>query len=138
MTVIQDWLGNLPWKMQTVVITGIRGCDGLTKYDASKHVSRAIRRVSLKNADRTTTYMQHDAQAELHEAVEKFVEDLDRYPVHYVLHVAHACEIIGYKHLDRNIAAMFLRAYSEIVQAMHMNPEEEASLDVRLADNREA
>jgi hypothetical protein len=82
--VMQDWLMELSWKMQTVVITGIRGCDGLTKNDPSKQLGRAIRLTALRNADATTTYMRHDF-TKVMLATKEFVDDLDKYPNHYVM-----------------------------------------------------
>lgn len=135
-SVLQDWLQELPWKMQTVVITGIRGCDGLSKNDPSKQLGRAIRMAALNNADATTTYMRHDFSV-VFAATKTFVDDLDRYPVHFVMHVAHACEILGYKHPKADFRAAFNSIYMQIVWALHLRPEPSESLDNRLADRRE-
>jgi hypothetical protein len=110
-SVFQPWLTTISRKMQTVIVTGLRGCDGLTKFDPSKHISRSIRMAALKNADTTTTYMKHDLFEELLEANKKFVADLDRYPVHFVLHMMHACEILGYKHPDQHTRDVFSAVY---------------------------
>lgn len=134
-SVMQDWLMQLTWKMQTVVITGIRGCDGLSKEDVSKQIGRAIRTVALKNADATTTYMRHDFTKAL-EAAKAFVNDLDRYPVHFVMHVAHACEIVGYEHPDKETCTAFNAIYQQIVWALHLRPEPLESMRHRLADRR--
>ena len=136
MNVLQDWMDHLSFKMQTVIITGIRGCDGLSKTDVSKHISRAIRGVSLRNADTTTTYMNHPIEQTV-ESARQFVDDLDRYPVHYVLHLAHACEIIGYKHPDELTRGRFHGIYSLIVWSMHLKPETELMMDKRLSDRKE-
>lgn len=136
MNVLQEWMNDLSWKMQTVIITGIRGCDGLSKKDVSKHISRAIRQVSLRNADATTTYMNHP----LDEAVASaklMCDDLDKYPVHFVLHLAHACEIIGYKHPLTDTREKFIGIYRLIVWNMHLQPETELMLDHRLSDRKE-
>lgn len=135
-SVFQEWLQLLTWKMQTVIITGLRGCDGLTKFDPSKHVSRSIRMAALKNADQSTTYMKHDMFEELAEAADKFVDDLDRYPVHFVMHMAHACEIIGYRHPEPGTRAQFSAVYNKIVWALHLRPESKESMEHRLADNK--
>lgn len=134
--VLQDWMMELSWKMQTVIITGIRGCDGLSKNDPSKQIGRAIRLTALRNADATTTYMRHDF-AKVMEATKTFVDDLDRYPVHFVMHLAHACEIVGYLHPDREVAGAFNAIYQQIVWALHLRPEPMEGLLHRLADKRE-
>ncbi len=136
-SVFQDWLQNISWKQQTVIVTGLRGCDGLSKKDPSKHISRSIRMAALKNADTTTTYMKHNLFEELLEAAKVFVDDLDRYPTHFVLHMMHACEIIGYKHPEERVREVFSAVYNQIVWAMHLRPESKESLDHRLADKTE-
>ncbi len=136
-SVFQEWLQTISWKQQTVIITGLRGCDGLSKYDPSKHISRSIRMAALKNADTTTTYMKHDLFDELLESAKKFIADLDKYPLHFVLHMAHACEIIGYKHPDDKTRETFNAVYNQIVWAMHLRPESKESMDHRLSDKKE-
>ena len=135
-SVLQDWLMELPWKMQTVIITGIRGCDGLSKNDCSKQLGRAIRMTALRNADPTTTYMRHDF-SKVVEASKAFVDDLDRYPVHFVMHVAHACEIIANKHPEESTRDTFNGIYQRIVWALHLRPEPKGYLDSRLGDKRD-
>jgi hypothetical protein len=123
--------------MQTVIVTGIRGCDGLSKFDPSKHISRSIRMAALKNADTTTTYMKHNIFEELIESSDKFIADLDKYPMHFVMHMTHACEIIGYKHPDPRTREIFSSVYNKIVWSLHLRPESEVYLDHRLADKKE-
>ena len=136
-SVFQNWLQSISWKMQTVIVTGIRSCDGLSKFDPSKHISRSIRMAALKNADTTTTYMKHNIFEELIESSDKFIADLDKYPMHFVMHMMHACEIIGYKHPDQRTREIFYSVYSKIVWSLHLRPEPLASLDHRLTDKKE-
>ncbi len=59
---------------------------------------------------------------------------MDQYPVHWLLHLLQAAEIVAYKHPDKIIANYWLYFYSKGVEAMHLNPETEEQLDLRLQD----
>lgn len=133
-SVVQDWVGTAcTWKQQTVLLCALRGCDGVPKEDPSKKVTRQIRRMVLHSADGPGKDKFMEEQ-ELQEVVGVVAEDLDHYPVHWVMHTIHAFEIIAYKH--PNIAARkeFLTAYSRLVKALHLSIETEQDLDKRLSD----
>lgn len=133
-SVIQDWLSadNISWKQQTVALSVIRGCDGQSKYDLSKKFTRKLRRTLLKNAaEENTSFMRDEMTLE---EVREFAEDCDKYPMHFVMHVCHACEIIGFKHPELNVGLWFLNAYYIIVDALHLKPETLVECDYRLRD----
>jgi hypothetical protein len=52
--------------------------------------------------------------------------------MHFVAHTMHAAEIVGYKHPDPDVRAWWIRLYRDMVLALHLNPETESQLDVRL------
>lgn len=132
-SVVKDWLSELPWKMQTVLLAGFRGCDGKNKEDPSKPLARMLRMVILKDADPTTSFMDADI-SEMAEHIKKFVGDLDHYPMHWLLHFTHACEIVGYFHPDKEIQLFFLNFYMTIcIKGLHMGIESEQQLIERLS-----
>ena len=49
-SVIQDWVFDLPLMQQTVLLTGIRGPDGMAKYSSPKFIARWFRRCILLSA----------------------------------------------------------------------------------------
>ncbi len=49
-SVLQDWVHNLPFMQQTVLLTAIRGPDGIAKYGATKNILRWLRRCVLISA----------------------------------------------------------------------------------------
>lgn len=59
---------------------------------------------------------------------------MDQYPVHWLLHFIQAAEIIGYKCPDQNVRNYWKYFYITAVKAMHLNPESEFQLDMRLSD----
>lgn len=131
-SVVQDWLSELSWKQQTVVLCIMRGCDGQPKDDVSKLIVRTIRSVILHNAGtENSPFMQDRVTVD---DVMKYSKDMDKYPVHFVMHICFACEIIGFKHPDPEIRDMFSEFYHIIVRALHLKPETEQECDIRLYD----
>lgn len=130
-SVLKDWVHELPFRMQSVLMSALRGCDTARKDDVSKFVTRAIRPVVCNNADPSNTFMDAEVPADLSK-VEQFLWDLDSYPMHFVAHTMHAAEIIGYKHPEAKIRKWWIKLYSDMVKALHLNPETQPQLDVRL------
>ena len=133
-SVVKEWLSgnNISWKQQTVVLSSLRGCDGQSKYDLSKKLTRQLRSAILYNAAAADTTFMRDTMTL--EEVRKLAEDSDKYPIHYYMHALHACEIIGFKHPDNEIRAWFNGAYLIMVDALHLKPETEEECDYRLRD----
>lgn len=129
-SVIKPWVFTLPFRMQSVLLLALRGCDGVRKDDNSKYITRTLRGLVFNNADPSNTFITDAFPAK--EKVEAFLWDLDGYPMHFVMHTAHATEIIGFKHPDATRRKEWLDFYHKTIKALHVNPETEAQLDVRL------
>lgn len=133
-SVVKEWLNsdNISWKQQTVVLSSLRGCDDQSKYDLSKKLTRQLRSAILYNAAAAdTTFMRNTMTLE---EVRKLAENSDKYPIHYYMHALHACEIIGFKHPDKEVKEGFNGAYLIMVDALHLKPETEEECDYRLKD----
>ena len=130
--VLQDWMENLSLKQQTVVLSGFRGCDGMPKEDPSKQLARILRGSILKNAGtEKTSFLKLDLD---NTVVDQFVADLDKYPNHYVIHLTHAAQIVGYYHPLEECREFWHDFYLRIVNAFHMVPETKEDNDFRLRD----
>lgn len=134
--VFQFWLSKLTWKMQSVLISSFRGADGCSKEDASKPLVRALRNAVVKDAEekdrgKPAKFVAGDLGAT---SIRTFAEDLDRYNVHFVTHLYQAAEIVGYKHPDVLTRQAFLFLYFSVAEALHLLPETEYHLNLRLAD----
>jgi len=137
-SVVQPWLAeHCTWKMQTVLLTSFRGCDGAYKNDVGKVFTRMMRATVLKNADPTTTFFPENMNGR--EAwkpeLERFFTDMDHYPVHWFMHLLHAAEIVGYKHPDSEISEFWENFYARGCYELHVTRETEDALDNRLKDN---
>ena len=134
-SVTKDWVMELPFRMQSVLIAALRGYDHAPKDDPSKLVSRSIRSLVLHNADPTNTFITQDIPDE--KITNQFLWDIDAYPLHFVCHTMHAIEIIGYKHPDQNVRSWYRDFYWKLAKAFHLNYETEEQLDVRLGTTKE-
>jgi len=131
--VIQDWLiVNCTLKQQTVVLCALRGCDGLIKGNPTKVLSRTLRNVILRNADNSTSFMYNNKIT--NKQIRDFTDYLDSLPVHYVTHLAHGIEIVGYFHPDKEIRKMWNDIYLLICRNFHMKPETKEENQKRLKD----
>lgn len=156
-TVMQEWTGEIPLMQQTVLLTAIRGPDGLPKYGAVKMLLRWFRRCILLSAlDQKVLDNPYDRnggsftgpsfeKAKLADAtwqvlmdtiVDEYLRTLDAIPHHFQLHFMHAVEILGYKHPDDDIRLWWNAVYLRLVNDMHLHPETEEELDSRLGDSR--
>jgi hypothetical protein len=162
-SVLQPWVEGLTLMQQSVLLTGVRGPDGLPKYHPSKYLLRWYRRCILRSSFLGTIVAnpwandggsflgasvnpaeitQHDADGPVWEPmmddrVTEYLAGLDEVPHHFQLHLMHAVEIVGYKHPDERIRSWWQAVYERLVYDMHLWPESEQQLDARLGDSRE-
>lgn len=140
-SVVQPWLSALSFKQQTVLLAAFRGCDGQPKNDPSEIFARRMRSTILKDADPSTSF---HALMQLHPSLEngyrKEVDDFfihnspGHYPVHWLLHMLHAAEIVAYHCPDLSVRSYWAYFYHTGVTSLHFNPETPKQLDIRLAD----
>ncbi len=146
-SVLQTWVMNLPLMQQSVLLTAIRGCDGLSKRHSSKYLLRWLRRGVLLSAfDRTVLIDPHDPRGgnftgpipredTLDSLADRYLNDIDEVPHHFHLHLVHAAEILGYKAPLKHVREFWQGFYERTARDMHMKPETEYELDDRLGDD---
>ncbi|MBD5585117.1 MAG: hypothetical protein HDQ88_08540 [Clostridia bacterium] len=131
-SVVHEWMNDLTFKQQTVVLSALRGCDGFPKEDVSKKISRFLCGCILKNGGtKNTNFMKFDVNVN---DVEMMRRDMDKYPMHYLLHLIHSAEIIGYYHPDEGIREFWNYFYLVMVDGMHLHPETKEENEYRLRD----
>lgn len=130
-SVVQDWVSNLSLKMQTVLLLGTRGCDGVPKENPSKRFNRILRSVVYRNADTGSNFMREDLYY-MPRQLDEFLEAAEGMPLHFVTHFMHACEIVAYFHPDANTQDVFACFYGKLCGLMHLNPETPEQIMQRL------
>jgi hypothetical protein len=133
--VLQPWMLGITLKMQTVLLAALRGPD--RNNPLVKRYTKFIRAVTIRNADRTTDFMLGEVTNFLPRiesvSFKNFLKGLEAQPMHFVMHLIHALEIIAYKHPTLPIASEALNHYGAICEALHLIVEPLEMLDTRLA-----
>lgn len=133
---LHDWIAELPFTQQAVLMSATRGADGLQKDTPSKRIVAYIRGVCIKPAyewDGTNdnSYMWGDYSVfEQHAGV--FFSDVDSLPHHFFMHLIHAAEIIGYNHPNLTVRENWIMFYKYACKSFHMLPETIEQLNFRL------
>jgi hypothetical protein len=128
--VVLDWMSELSWKQQSVILSALRGPDNHHSPNIKK-ISRWIRSITQNNADPSHSYMKNVDLPSLKE----FEDEFYFASTHYSLHLLFALEIIGYKYPDPKIAKIALDYYHGLVADIyHLKPESMDDLDNRLRD----
>jgi hypothetical protein len=161
-SVLQDWVQELTMMQQSVLLTAVRGPDGLPKYHSVKYVLRWYRRCILLSSfmgqvipdpimsdggsflgpsavDHPTVPGRSILawRSAMDQRITDYMRSLDEVPHHFQLHLLHAIEIVGYKHPDPDIRGWWRRVYERLAHDMHLWPETEAQMDARLGDTRD-
>lgn len=134
-SVIQEWVGGLPFMQQALLMTGMREPDGCPKYNTAKNIIKFMRGAVLKPAGQIEG--NEDSFMWIHysvfdECMKHFFSDTDQYPVHFLMHLIHSAEVIGYKHDNKLIASCWLKFYKNACDAFHMTPETVQDMDSRM------
>lgn len=132
-SVLQDWVMGLGLRHQGALLSAVRGCDSVPKEDASKSLVRAFRSYVLVSFDRNpTSFIENMSLVKLRDSMRAVIDNFDHYPIHYILHLIHAAEIVGYKHPVTLIRQQWEFFYTTMCHKMHMTVESGAELDERL------
>ena len=139
-SVVQPWLAeHCTLRQQATVLSALRGCDGLSKEDISKPITRALRRTMLVPADPDHMNDPHNKfmSAVLStDMINIFANDLDKYPMHFISHLMQASFIVGQKHPEKNIRIIWKSLYVTLCDRLHLPCEPVDSMNYRLRDGR--
>jgi hypothetical protein len=147
-SVLQEWVHDLTLMQQSVLISAVRGPDGIRKDHPVKVLCRWLRRSFLLSAfdgraltdpyeaggGSFTGPCKTSSVEGLDHAAELYFRSIDELPHHFQLHMMHAAEILGYKHPDEFARVWWNKFYLHIVKDAHLYPEPEKQMDYRLGD----
>jgi hypothetical protein len=156
-SVLQEWVMKLPMMQQSVLLSAMRGPDGVSKHHPSKGLCKWFRRCIVISAfDKRALDNPYDKnggsytgpsilepdngdwEEPMNAVAKEFMGSQDNLPQHYYLHMLHAFEIVGYKHSDERIRRWWNQVYQRLAHDMHFHGETEAELDARLNDDEAA
>lgn len=118
-SVCQLWVRQLPWKVQSILFSSLRGPDQALLPNI-KQVSKWMRSVTQHNADPSKPYMNNVVLPE----PEDLEKELEHSPCHFVHHFADGLAIIAYNHPERTTRAVAYRFHYYIAEEIfHFLPE---------------
>jgi len=146
-SVIQEWVSDLTFMQQSVVLSAIRGLDGARKSSGIKPLVRYYRRCVLLTAFEKKALLDPyekggggftgplSPNLTLDDIIQSYLDEYDSLNIHFHLHFTHAAEILGYKHPNIKVRNFWNKVYNTFVKHMHLKPETEEELDKRLGDS---
>lgn len=145
MNVLNDWMEQLSFKTQTVLISSIRRPDINCGELVSKLV-RLMRIIILKDACPGLGTFMNGFDLQFKENLlpidyirnKEFQKEFAQLTVHSAFHILHAIEIIGYFHADKEISKLFHYFYLNLCDVLHINPETFLQLQDRMFDGKES
>lgn len=145
-SVFPRWMSSLSMQQQSVLALSLRGPDGIRKYHPVKVILRAYRACVLKAAmygrpmivrevgDTFMTRHIFDNHGLWLKAIEDFFDTIDEMPLHYMLHLIHAIQILAEYHPELETRRKWGMFYAKIVDSFHMRPEPPEAMARRLSD----
>lgn len=158
--VLQDWISDLTFMQQSVLVTATRGPDGIRKDHPAKMIIRWLRRCYLRSAldggivldnprdprggnftgpslEQCPANDGYSWEDPMDALLKKYIKAADELPHHFQSHVMHAAEILGFEHPVGRIRVWWYRAYEAIVDDLHLLPEPAGKMRKRLGDAKE-
>lgn len=145
-SVMPNWMLDLPIQQQSVLFLSCRGPDGVKKFHECKHVVRAYRATVLvaayrgrqlywgEAADNFMSLEQFADDEQWKQCVDLYFETIDELPHHYHMHLVHGAQILGFKHPDIRFRERWNGFYERAVHDAHLNIETMEQMDERLND----
>lgn len=138
-SVLQDWVCDLPLRQQGTLLTAIRGCDLTPKFplDSTERNLTAFVRYAVMNPF-DSREIDKEAGCFMQSVIKVNFKPsaFGHYPLHYVMHLIHALQIIAYSHHNLDVKIMAYDAYSAFVDSFHLKQETIQEMTARLNEDR--
>lgn len=139
MNMLREWVTNLPLREQGTLLTGLRGCDLAPKNpvdSVERQLTAYLRWVTCNPHDEREVGLVPGAFMQMNPPSEWKTSMLEHYPLHWVIHLMHAYEVVGYRHPDTAERSKALKVYLKIVRELHLEPEPRLLMIDRLSEDR--
>lgn len=141
-SVVKSWVSTLGLRHQGVLLTCVRGCDTVPKVDPVKSLARAFRERIMNchcgDSAKAISFIERFSDEALRAIMEDVIKSHDHIPHHYLMHLIHAAEIVGYKDREDGQWGLWAHFYMKMCSKMHMQMETEEDLDGRLNADEES
>lgn len=145
-SVLHPWVQNLSLMQQAVLMTAVRGPDGIRKDHPVKVLLRYFRRCTMVRAfERDICFSPYAPgggsftgpliNKDINAYILIYLRHVDELPHHFQLHLMHAAEIVGYCCPDATARNFWHAFYLAIVKDAHLYPETREQMMTRLGDS---
>jgi len=132
-SVLQEWVQKLPLRYQGVLVSSTRGCDSVPKEDPSKAFVRVYRSCILETpSQKPSSFIEFEDLDEKQKRFIDMIKNCDHLPHHFIMHIVHAVEILAYCFHVEKERLMWLECYLKACKGLHLNPETEEEMEIRL------
>jgi hypothetical protein len=140
-SVLQDWVMELPLREQGTLLTGVRGCDTAPKDPSrlnapERRLAAFLRYCFMTPADPREVDYEPGCFFQSMPPSGFRQSSIGHYPLHWVSHIMHGFEIVAYRHPDPKIKAQAMDIYRELVHGLHLNVETFEQMVTRLSEDR--
>lgn len=158
--VTQPWVHRIPLMQQSVLLSALRGPDGIRKGHPTKRLLKWYRRsILMCSFDRQGFDRPYDEgstprggsftgasllaimytwQESMHEILTEHIRAADELPYHFQTHFMHGSEVLGYQHYLPEVRNWWHECYLRLVNELHLKPESEDEMNLRLGDDEAA
>lgn len=132
-SVLQPWLENIPIRMQSTLLLGLRGPDTHACPNV-KIICRWLRGLAFKpgNPDNCREFM-GDAPERIREK-SVVAKELEFCSQHFYSHLMHALEVVAYRHPYLSVASLAFGLFEDMCVLMHLPPESAEKFEARLCE----
>ena len=132
MIVLQEWVGKVGCKMQSILLSGFRAPD--QKTVAVKKCVRWLRAQCQVDADPgKQSYMKQITMC--NDLIDAAMDEAEYCAVHYVHHLADSFAVLGYHHPDAGVRTWARKLHGQVaVELFHFHPESQEEFLIRHRD----
>lgn len=138
-SILQDWVVTLPLREQGTLLAAVRGCDLTPKFplDApERKIVAFVRHCFMVPADEREVDFQPGSFMSRCPPANFRHSCIGNYPIHWVMHLTHALEVIGYRHPNSTTSDIARGLYYSFCTSFHLTPETCEEMEIRLSEDR--
>lgn len=137
-SILQPWVALLGLREQGTLLTAVRGCDLTPKYpldSSERRIVSCIRGAFLVPADPREVDSVPGCFMSTQVPDVKW-SAFGHYPQHWVAHILHAIEVLGFRHPDEDARRAWRTLYLQGCGSFHLRPEALHDFEYRMNEDR--
>lgn len=138
-SVLRDWVMVLPLREQGTLVVALRGCDVAPKLpldSPERRITAAIRYAVMNPADEREVDSEPGAFMTRAVPLDVKLSMFEHYPQHWIGHILHAVQVLGFRHPDPSVRLDWLKLYVRFTKALHLRIEPREAMIKRLSEDR--